>query len=96
MDEVWIVPCGPRPDKPTLVTSPLDRYNMCHLAIHATFSANFPVKVIPTEVYEPKAMTTPTVLSTLQKQYPNIDFKFVMGMFMCLSMCLCMYVCMYH
>ena len=28
-DEVWLVPCGPRDDKPYLKTSPLDRYCMC-------------------------------------------------------------------
>ena len=31
-DEVWIVPCGPRSDKPSLITSTLDRLIMCHLA----------------------------------------------------------------
>ena len=40
-DEVWLVPCGRRLDKPDLLNAK-DRYTMCQLAVTTTFSANFP------------------------------------------------------
>ena len=41
-DEVWITPCGARPDKPSLKTSALDRLIMCHLAVDTMFGSKFP------------------------------------------------------
>lgn len=46
VDEVWMVPCGPRPDKPSLKTSALHRLIMCHLAVDTTFGSRFGVRVI--------------------------------------------------
>ena len=34
-DEVRLLPCGPRPDKPSLKTSVEDRYKMTELAVEA-------------------------------------------------------------
>ena len=45
VDEVWVVPCGARPDKPSLKTSVMDRMVMCHLAVNTTFGPGFKVKV---------------------------------------------------
>jgi nicotinate (nicotinamide) nucleotide adenylyltransferase len=79
VDEVWLVPCGPRKDLPDLKTSPIDRYIMCHLAIHTTFSSNFPIKVSPIEIFEEEAFSTPSLLKLLHVRYPEIDFSFIGG-----------------
>lgn len=55
-DEVWIVPCGPRPDKPSLNVDALHRYAMTSLAVEAAFPADFPVRVMPLETWEPVAL----------------------------------------
>jgi nicotinate (nicotinamide) nucleotide adenylyltransferase len=78
-DEVWIVPCGPRVDRPDLKTSAIDRFIMCHLAVHTTFSSNMPIKVCPIEVFENESITTPALLKRLKDQNPNKDFSFVAG-----------------
>ena len=44
-DEVWLVPCGARPDKASLKTSYLHRMIMCHLAVDTTFGSRFGVRV---------------------------------------------------
>ena len=41
VDEVWITPCGPRPDKRSLKTSMNHRLVMCHLAVDTTFGSRF-------------------------------------------------------
>lgn len=41
-DEVWLVPCGPRPDKPKLKTPALDRYCMCQAVRWLWWSWGFP------------------------------------------------------
>ena len=43
-DEVWITPCGPRPDKPQL-SQPVDRLAMCQLSVNTFFSADMSVYV---------------------------------------------------
>eukprot|EP00944_MAST-04C_sp_MAST-4C-sp1_P014989 g14989.t1 len=79
VDEVWIVPCGPRMDIPDLKTSPIDRYIMCHLATHNNFSSNFPIKVIPMEIFEKEAYSTPSLLRVLHTRYPEVKFSFIGG-----------------
>jgi len=78
-DEVWLVPCGFRPDKPKLKTPPLDRYIMCQLAVNTTFSPDFPIKVSDIELPEPEALYTYDLLSTLRAKHPGVDFCFVIG-----------------
>lgn len=39
VDEVWIVPCGARPDKPSLNVDPLHRYAMTSLAVEDHFTS---------------------------------------------------------
>jgi hypothetical protein len=68
-DEVWIVPCGPRPDKPSLRTPVFHRYIMCHLAVNTTFGARYPVKVCDFEVHEPKALATFHLMARLKREY---------------------------
>ena len=54
-DEVWIVPCGTRPDKPSLRTPYLHRLIMCHLAVDTSFGSTFPIRVCDIEMGEPAA-----------------------------------------
>ena len=41
VDQVWLNPCGPRPDKPNMKTSPTQRYTMCEIAVNTMVSASF-------------------------------------------------------
>jgi len=77
-DEVLLVPCGPRPDKPNL-SSPVDRYVMCQLAVNTAFSPDMPIRVSDIEVLLPEAMATYDTLSALRAAQPDSDFTFVIG-----------------
>eukprot|EP00940_MAST-03C_sp_MAST-3C-sp2_P000825 g825.t1 len=85
VDEVWLVPCGARPDKPSLKTPAIHRYIMCQLAVNSklpmmTGSGDpFAVWVHDIELDAPKAYITPVLLRKLDKMYPHITFCFVAG-----------------
>lgn len=79
VDEVWIVPCGARPDKPSLKTSVMDRLVMCHLAVNTTFGSSFKVKVCDEEMHHPRAMPSLVLLNFLEARHPLYEFKFVIG-----------------
>lgn len=78
-DEVWITPCGRRPDKPSLKTSGLHRLIMCHLAVDTTFGSRFGVKVCDEEMQEPRNIPTVILMRRLKAKNPNYDFSFVVG-----------------
>lgn len=78
-DEVWLVPCGPRPDKPGLKTLPIDRLCMCHLAVNSTFMADFPVRVHAVECFSEVAFYTYDLLCSLRNENPGVRFSFVIG-----------------
>lgn len=78
-DEVWFVPCGPRPDKPALKTPPLHRYVMCQIAVNSTFGVDFPVKVSGAECFEEKSMFSYDLLCKFRGEHPDCDFTFVIG-----------------
>jgi nicotinate (nicotinamide) nucleotide adenylyltransferase len=78
-DEVWLVPCGRRDDKPTLRRTCLDRLLMCHLAVNTTFGSGFPVKVSDIELNEPKALPTWTLLQKIKRDRPDVLPLFVIG-----------------
>lgn len=79
-DECWIVPCGPRPDKPKLKTTAIDRYCMCEIAVNTTFSsADFPVRVSDIECFADEAFYTYDLLLACQKAQPDTSFCFVIG-----------------
>ena len=79
-DEVWIVPCGPRPDKPSMTTSARDRLTLCHCAVETCFSSSFPIKVDDEEIERPRALTTPRLLDIYDKKYGDTcEFHFVVG-----------------
>ena len=78
-DEVWLVPCGARVDKPELLPAK-DRYTMCQIAVTNTFSSNFPIHVCDEEVYlTTGSLKTPTLIDNLGKAHPNIEFSFMLG-----------------
>ena len=78
-DAVWVVPCGPRPDKPSLKTHVYDRFIMCHNAVTTSFSADFPLQVDGIEINKAQALETPELLLRLEEKHPNIEFRFVAG-----------------
>lgn len=78
-DEVWVVPCGARPDKPSLTRTCLDRLTMCHLAVNTAFTPGFPVLVSDIELHEPKALPTWDLLQKLKRDRPDILPLFVIG-----------------
>lgn len=79
VDEVWVVPSGPRNDKPYMKTSSLDRRIMVELAVNTFFTKDFPVKVLGIETNKKKSMATYDLLCTLRDKYTNCDFTFVIG-----------------
>ena len=70
--QVWVVPCGPRPDKPNMMGSAIDRMVMCELAVNSIFSPQFPVKISNIETHQPKAMFTYDMLSAIKCQNPML------------------------
>eukprot|EP00448_Togula_jolla_P008838 CAMPEP_0170595158 /NCGR_PEP_ID=MMETSP0224-20130122/14402_1 /TAXON_ID=285029 /ORGANISM="Togula jolla, Strain CCCM 725" /LENGTH=270 /DNA_ID=CAMNT_0010919299 /DNA_START=14 /DNA_END=826 /DNA_ORIENTATION=- len=78
-DEVWIVPCGTRPDKPTLKTPYRHRLMMCNLAVDTSFGSRFPIRVCDVEMLEPSALPTYDLLHRLMEEYPDKEFSFVIG-----------------
>ena len=78
-DEVWVVPCGPRPDKPSLDVHPLQRHAMTLLAVEASFPPSLPIKVAPLELWQPQAVPSYTLLSSLSAAYPDVDFRLIIG-----------------
>jgi len=77
-DEVWIVPSGPRPDKPHL-TKAVERYCMAQVAVNSIFSPGFPVKVSSQDVEKTQAAYTYDMLRELRESNPDCDFSFVIG-----------------
>jgi nicotinic acid mononucleotide adenylyltransferase len=78
-DEVWLIPCGPRPDKPSLKTPAIHRLIMCHLAVNSSFGSTFPMKVNDIEIQEGRALSTYELMSRLKEGHPEINFVFVIG-----------------
>lgn len=78
-DEVWVTPCGKRPDKPSLNTSMIHRLVMCHLAVDSTFGSHFPIKVCDEEAELPRMLPSLLLMQRLAKNYPDIDFYFACG-----------------
>ena len=78
-DEVWIVPCGVRPDKPSLRTPYMHRLLMCHLAVNTSFGSSFPIRVCDVEMAEAQALSTYHLMIRLRETYPDKKFMFVIG-----------------
>jgi nicotinate-nucleotide adenylyltransferase len=81
--EVWVVPCGNRPDKDTNVPFN-ERFEMCKKAFTPEFTQfdscitpEFPIKIMPTE----KDGFIPTVhlMRKYRTDFPEYTFKMVIG-----------------
>lgn len=77
--EVWVVPCGPRPDKPSLATPSMQRYLMCILAVEATLPAAARCRVTASEVFDVQAQPSYTLLSSFARLWPEQTFSLVIG-----------------
>lgn len=78
IDEVWVVPCGTRPDKPE-DSDPSHRLEMTHLAFKDFFPKSYPIKIDPIEVVHGESIPTFYLLEQYQKAHPDHEFWFVMG-----------------
>jgi len=80
VDEVWLTPCGPRPDKPGIKTSTTHRWAMCEIAVNTCFSPTLPVRVCDADVTRSRAYFTYDLLRKLSSDHADThDFKFVVG-----------------
>lgn len=80
VDEVWLTPCGPRPDKPGLQTATADRWAMCEIAVNTCFPHDLPVLVSDVDVTRDRAMFTYDLLTQLTESHAEThEFSFVVG-----------------
>ena len=80
VDEVWMMPCGPRPDKPGLQTATTDRWAMCEIAVNTVFPHDLPVQVCDVDVTRDRAMFTYDLLTQLTGSHGATHaFSFVIG-----------------
>eukprot|EP01069_Polyplicarium_translucidae_P002574 Polyplicarium_translucidae@DN2069_c0_g1_i2.p1 len=77
-DEVWLVPCGARPDK-VLIASGLDRLTMLEIAVEDYFASDHRTTVTPIEIHNGSAIPTLELMRRLQRERPEVDFRFVVG-----------------
>lgn len=63
--QVWLVPCGTRPDKPSLDTPGGHRTAMAALAVEASFPASAPAFVVPLERWEAAAVPSYVLMARL-------------------------------
>ena len=78
VDEVWIVPCGLRPDKPH-ISKPEIRLEMIKLAVKDFFPLDTPLKIDPIEVENGPSIPTKYLLNQYQEEHPDFEFLFVCG-----------------
>jgi nicotinate (nicotinamide) nucleotide adenylyltransferase len=78
-DQVWIVPCGARPDKPSLRVPVLDRLVMCLEAVEDSFPHDAPIRVVPLELFASKALASFELFSILHRDHPELSFELVIG-----------------
>ena len=78
IDEVWVVPCGFRPDKPH-ISHPRKRLEMIRLAVADFFPKDFPVKVDTVEIENGNSIPTAFLMDAYRKREPQTDFWFTCG-----------------
>lgn len=85
-DEVWLVPCGRRADKPTLDTPGAHRTAMTALAVEAAFPASTPAYVVPLERWEDAAVPSYLLMARLASLAaapagagPAVAFSLIIG-----------------
>jgi len=80
VDEVWMMPCGPRPDKPMLKTTTRDRWAMCEIAVNAAFHSSLKIRVCDADVERERAYFTYDLLKRLTADHgATHEFAFVVG-----------------
>ena len=77
-DQVWVVPCGMRPDKRTNIQA-IQRMEMVSIAIDAMIPKDFPMFVESTEVDEGRYFPTRELMCLYRNRYPHLHFKILMG-----------------
>lgn len=77
-DQVWLVPCGMRPDKPTKA-SPEDRLTMVSIALDNMVPNDLPIFVESTEVDQGRYIPTRELMCLYREKYPGLSFKLLMG-----------------
>ena len=75
---MWIVPCGARPDKPS-ISHPQKRLQLVQKAVEDFFPPDFPVKVDTIEIDNGDSIPTFYLMQQYEKLYPEYEFWFVMG-----------------
>ena len=79
VDEIWMIPCGSRPDKPSLLSAD-HRLEMCRRAVLDFFPKDYPVKVDGIEVENGSQIKTYDLLQKLKQLHgPKYDFNFMIG-----------------
>lgn len=79
VDEVWIIPCGARPDKPSLAVPVLERLVETMLGVEEFFPETMPVSVAPAEVFTASAVPSYRLLVALGELIPHVDFSLLIG-----------------
>ena len=77
-DQVWVVPCGMRPDKRTNI-QPHQRLEMVSIAIDSMIPSDFPMYVESTEVDAGRYYPTRELMCLYRAKYPNLTFKVLFG-----------------
>ncbi len=77
-DQVWMVPCGMRPDKPT-VALPRLRLEMATVALNDIFPPSVPIYVDSTEADSGRYIPTRELMNMYRSKYPSLRFKILMG-----------------
>jgi nicotinate-nucleotide adenylyltransferase len=77
-DQVWVVPCGMRPDKHTNI-QPHQRLEMVSVAIESMIPDDFPMFVESTEIDGGRYFPTRELMCLYRARYPGLRFKVLMG-----------------
>lgn len=72
-EEVWVVPCGPRPDKPSLREGAGLRTLLAALAAEALLPPGTPVRVVPVELREACALSAVELMDRLNAAGARVD-----------------------
>ena len=77
-DQVWIVPCGMRPDKHTNA-DPHKRLEQVSIALQSMVPPDFPVYVESTEVDAGRFYPTRELMVSYRARFPKLNFKVLIG-----------------
>ena len=80
VDEVWLVPCGPRADKVGVNVSCCSRTILAALAVQAAFPGDHRVRTMPLELGEAGALPSADLFARLDAAAPGHRFALIVGM----------------